>query len=61
MNPQYYARTGRDCCCVVLKRTEKQKENKKNVDSSNNMCGRRNGGLFWTIFEDLRRDEGRFF
>jgi len=62
MNAQYCARTGRDYCCVVLKRTEKQKQNKKkNVDSSYNMCGRRNGGLFWTIFEDLRRDEGRFF
>jgi hypothetical protein len=62
MNAQYYVRTGRDYCCVVLKRTEKQKEKKKkNVDSSYNMCGRRNGGLFWTIFEDLRRDEGGFF
>jgi hypothetical protein len=63
MNAQYCARTGRDYCCVVLKRNEKEKKKntKKNVDSSYNMCGRRNSGLFWTIFEDLRRDEGRFF
>jgi len=62
MNAQFCARTGRDYCCVVLKRSEKEKENKmKNVDSSYNMCGRRNDGLFWTIFEDLRRDGGRFF
>jgi hypothetical protein len=24
------------------------------------ICGRRNNGLFWTIFEDLRRDEAKF-
>jgi hypothetical protein len=56
MNAQYCAKTGRDYCCVVLNRTEKRKDNKKNVDSSHNMCGMRNGGLFRTIFEDLKRE-----
>jgi hypothetical protein len=25
------------------------------------MCDRRNNGLFWTIFKNLRGDEAKFF
>ena len=39
----------------------KKKNEEKKVDASYTVCDRRNGGLFWTASEDLRRDEAKFF
>jgi hypothetical protein len=60
MNAQYNVRTGRDYYCVRPKRTEKEKE-KREIWLHPTLCDRRNNGLLWTIFEDLRRDEAKFF
>ena len=59
MNAQYSARTGRDYCCVGLKRTENVKE-KRRMWAHPVMCDKRHNGLFWTIFENLRKDEAKF-
>jgi len=59
MNAQYSARTGRDYCCVGLKRTENEKET-RTMWAHPEICDERNNGLFWAIFKDLSRDEARF-
>ena len=60
MNAQYNAITGRDYCCVGPKRAEKEREIRRKMGVHTVICDRRNNGLFWTIFEDMRRDEAKF-
>jgi hypothetical protein len=45
---------------VGLKRTENEKEKRRRMWAHPVTCDKRNNGLFWTIFEDLRRDEAKF-
>jgi hypothetical protein len=56
MNAQY---NGRDYCCVGPKKPEKEKRRETRLHLV--ICDRRNSGLFWTIFEDLKREEAKFF
>jgi hypothetical protein len=56
MKAQYNAETGRDYCSVGPKKTEREREKKKKNVGAPIMCDGPNNGLFWTIFEDLRRD-----
>jgi len=44
---------------VGLKRTENEEE-KRRMWAHPVICDKRNNGLFWTIFEDLRRDGAKF-
>jgi hypothetical protein len=60
LNARYNARTRRGYCCVGLKRTKKEKERGRERWMHPIICDRRKNGLFWTIFEDLRRDETKF-
>ena len=42
-------------------RRELKKEKRRNVGAPYIICDGRNNGLLWTIVEDLRRDEAKFF
>ena len=56
MNAQDNARTGRDYCCVGSNRRRKEKCGGHRI-----ICDRRNYGLFWTIFEDLKESRNEVF
>jgi hypothetical protein len=55
MNAQYTAASGRDYRCVRPKGTENRKMWVRLI-----ICDGRDSGLFWTAFEDLRRDEANY-
>jgi hypothetical protein len=61
INTQCNARTGRDYCCVGPKRTEKRKKRRRKMWVHAIICDGRDKGIFWTIFEDLRRNEANCF
>ena len=51
----------RDCCCIGWKKTERRRNKRTEKCGGHRICDRRNYGFFSTIFEDLRRDETKFF
>jgi len=62
INVRYDAGTCCDYCCVGTKRTEEEngKGEKNGGGAQPVICETRNSGLFWTIFEDMRRDKAKF-
>ena len=40
---------------------KKKMEGGRKMGAQPVICDRRNSGLFWTIFEDLRREKAKFF
>jgi hypothetical protein len=56
MNAQYNARTGSIIAVWAQRELRKKKMLPRPI-----ICDTRNNGLFWIIFEDLRRDKAKFF
>jgi hypothetical protein len=59
MNAQYNART--EASIAVWARIELKKKRRRKMWVHPIISDRQNKGLFWSIFEDLRRDEAKFF